>query len=203
MGMPLGTANDTSTPSRSSRRSQCSRRAWCSWITKPCSPVSRGWSPAGSGVSLKSRLRSYSSSLRAIDEILTVGHSTHTFDRLVSLLEANGARPLIDVGKVPKSARMPWFRADALAGSLPHTGIAYAHEPRLGGFRRPRKDTRNGGWQVETFRGYADHMDSDEFRAGLENVEALARARRAAIMCAEAQWTRCHRRLIADALLVR
>jgi uncharacterized protein (DUF488 family) len=141
--------------------------------------------------------------LRAIDEILTVGHSTHTFDRLVSLLEANGARQLIDVRKVPKSARMPWFRADALAGSLPHTGIAYAHEPRLGGFRRPRKDTRNGGWQVETFRGYADHMDSDEFRAGLENVEALARARRAAIMCAEAQWTRCHRRLIADALLVR
>jgi uncharacterized protein (DUF488 family) len=141
--------------------------------------------------------------LRAIDEILTVGHSTHTFDRLASMLETNGVRQLVDVRKVPKSGRMPWFRGDALAASLPHTGVAYAHEPRLGGFRRPRKDTPNAGWLVEAFRGYADHMDSDEFRAGLEHVESLGRATRTAIMCAEAQWTRCHRRLVSDALVVR
>ena len=134
---------------------------------------------------------------------MTVGHSTHTFDRFAGLLEANGVRQLIDVRKVPKSVRMPWFRGDALADSLPHVGVAYAHEARLGGFRRPRKDTPNGGWLVEAFRGYADHMESDEFRAGLEQVEALARAKRAAIMCAEAQWTRCHRRLVSDALVVR
>ena len=134
---------------------------------------------------------------------MTVGHSTHTFDRLTRLLEANGVRQLVDVRKAPKSTRMPWFRGGALAASLPHAGVAYAHEPRLGGFREPRKDTPNTGWLVEAFRGYADHMDSDEFRAGLEHVESLARERRTAIMCAEAQWTRCHRRLVSDALVLR
>jgi uncharacterized protein (DUF488 family) len=98
---------------------------------------------------------------------------------------------------------MPWFRGDALAESLRHVGVAYAHEPRLGGFRRPRKDTPNAGWLVDAFRGYADHMESEEFRAGLARVESLAREMRTAIMCAEAQWTRCHRRLVSDALLVR
>jgi uncharacterized protein (DUF488 family) len=145
----------------------------------------------------------YSSSFRAIEEILTVGHSTHTFDRFARLLELNGVRQIVDVRKVPKSGRMPWFRGDALAESLPRVGVAYAHEPRLGGFRRPRRDTPNAGWLVEAFRGYADHMDSDDFRAGLATVESLARARRTAVMCAEAQWTRCHRRLVADALVVR
>jgi uncharacterized protein (DUF488 family) len=141
--------------------------------------------------------------LRAIEEILTVGHSTHTFDRFAGLLELNGIRQLVDVRKVPKSGRMPWFRGEALAESLPHAGVAYVHEPRLGGFRRPLPDTPNAGWLVGAFRGYADHMDSDEFRAGLAEVESLARGRRTAIMCAEAQWTRCHRRLVSDALVVR
>jgi uncharacterized protein (DUF488 family) len=141
--------------------------------------------------------------LRAISEILTVGHSNHTFDRLVQLLEGNGVRQLVDVRKVPKSARMPWFRGDALAQALPHAGVAYEHEPRLGGFRRPLRDTANSGWLVPAFRGYADHMDSDEFRAALEDVESLARERRTAIMCAESEWTRCHRRLVSDALVVR
>jgi uncharacterized protein (DUF488 family) len=134
---------------------------------------------------------------------LTIGHSTHTFDRFSRLLEGNGVRQLVDVRKVPKSARMPWFRGDALAESLPHVGVAYVHDPRLGGFRKPRADTPNAGWLVDAFRGYADHMESEEFRAGLARVESLAREMRTAIMCAEAQWTRCHRRLVSDALLVR
>ncbi len=121
----------------------------------------------------------------------------------MDLLERNGVRQLVDVRTVPKSRRMPWFRGDALAEALPHRGVAYAHEPRLGGFRRPSKDTPNAGWLVEAFRGYADHMESDDFREGLDRVQALARAKRTAVMCAEAQWTRCHRRLISDALLVR
>jgi uncharacterized protein (DUF488 family) len=141
--------------------------------------------------------------LRAIDEILTVGHSTHTFDRFADLLQTNGVRQLIDVRTVPKSRRMPWFGGEALAESLPRAGIAYAHEPRLGGFRRPRPDTPNTGWLVPAFRGYADHMESADFREGLARVESLGRDARTAVMCAEAQWTRCHRRLVADALLVR
>jgi uncharacterized protein (DUF488 family) len=141
--------------------------------------------------------------LRAIGEILTIGHSTHSFERFARLLEVHGVRQLVDVRKVPRSGRMPWFRGDALAESLPHLGVAYAHDPRLGGFRRPRPDTPNKGWLVEAFRGYADHMDSAEFRAALDEVDSLARARRTVIMCAESQWTRCHRRLVSDALVVR
>jgi uncharacterized protein (DUF488 family) len=134
---------------------------------------------------------------------LTVGHSDHTFDWLARLLEENGVRQLVDVRKVPTSSRMPWFRGDALAQALPRAGVAYEHDPRLGGFRGARPDTPNAGWLVPAFRGYADHMDSDEFRAAIDDVEALATERRTAIMCAESDWTRCHRRLVSDALLVR
>ena len=98
---------------------------------------------------------------------------------------------------------MPWFRGDALAESLPGEGIAYEHFADLGGFRRPRPDSPNGGWRVEAFRGYADNMESDSFRAALARLEERAAARPTALMCAEAQWTRCHRRLTSDALVAR
>jgi uncharacterized protein (DUF488 family) len=141
--------------------------------------------------------------LRAISEILTIGHSTQTLDRFAGLLGTHGVRQVVDVRRVPKSQRMPWFRGDALAESLPHRGIEYVHEPRLGGWRRPRRDTPNTGWLVEAFRGYADYMATSEFAAAIDDLEALALERRTAIMCAEAQWTRCHRRLVSDALVVR
>src|SRR5215212_7446301 len=173
IGMPLGTAHDASTPSRSSRRSQCSRRAWCSWMTKRLRSSLPGL-PAGSGVSAKSRLRLYSSSLRAIGEILTIGHSTHPFERFVELLQRNGIALLMDVRTVPRSRRMPWFAGESLASLLPAAGIDYVHEKRLGGFRRPRPDTPNTGWQVESFRGYADYMESADFRAAITRLETLA-----------------------------
>jgi uncharacterized protein (DUF488 family) len=141
--------------------------------------------------------------LRAIDEILTIGHSTHPIERFVELLERNRVACLVDVRTVPKSRRMPWFAGESLASLLPAAGIEYVHEKRLGGFRRPRPDTPNTGWQVEAFRGYADHMESADFRSGIVRVESLAMQKRTTIMCAEAQWTRCHRRLVSDALLVR
>ena len=134
---------------------------------------------------------------------MTIGHSTHPIERFVGLLERNEVACLVDVRTVPKSRRMPWFAGESLASLLPSAGIEYVHEKRLGGFRRPRPGTPNTGWQVEAFRGYADHMDSDDFRSGLIRVESLALAKRTTIMCAEAQWTRCHRRLVSDALLVR
>ena len=134
---------------------------------------------------------------------MTIGHSTHPIERFVELLERNGIACLVDVRTVPKSRRMPWFAGESLASLLPAAGIEYVHEKRLGGFRRPRPDTPNGAWQVEAFSGYADHMESDDFRSGIVRVESLALAKRTTIMCAEAQWTRCHRRLVSDALLVR
>jgi uncharacterized protein (DUF488 family) len=135
--------------------------------------------------------------------IWTIGHSTHGLEAFVELLRGQRVELLADVRTVPKSRRMPWFRGDALARSMPDAGVAYEHFPDLGGFRRPRKDSPNAGWNVEAFRGYADHMDSPAFRAALARLEDLAGARRTAVMCAEAQWHRCHRRLVSDALTVR
>ena len=98
---------------------------------------------------------------------------------------------------------MPHFDRERLQPSLAEAGIEYLHVPELGGRRRSRGDSPNGGWRKESFRAYADHMASDEFSAGLERVIELAGERRCALMCAEAVWWRCHRRLVADALLVR
>ncbi|MBV8989988.1 MAG: DUF488 domain-containing protein [Solirubrobacterales bacterium] len=112
-------------------------------------------------------------------------------------------RQLVDVRTVPRSRRHPQFAREALTQSLPECGIAYRHEPALGGFRRPSADSPNGGWQHEGLRGYADYMASEEFLSALERLQADAREDPTAVMCAEAQWWRCHRRLIADSLVVR
>jgi uncharacterized protein (DUF488 family) len=137
-------------------------------------------------------------------EVLTVGHSTHPTDRLVKLLRAHRVELVGDVRRFPGSRRHPQFNADVLARTLGDAGIAYEQlGDELGGRRRPRRDSPNAGWRVAAFRGYADHMATAEFAAGLERLEALARERRTAIMCAEGDWRRCHRRLISDALQAR
>ncbi len=135
--------------------------------------------------------------------IHTVGHSTRPVEQLIGLLRTVDVGRLIDVRTVPRSRRNPQFEAGALAGSLADCGIEYRHEPALGGFRRPRPDSVNRGWEHPAFRGYADYMASEEFLAALAGLMAMAAERRSAIMCAEAQWWRCHRRLIADALVIR
>ena len=133
--------------------------------------------------------------------LYTVGHSTRSLDELAQLLERAGVRELLDIRSVPRSRRHPHFDAEALARSLPARGIDYTHERALGGFRRPRPDSPNRGWEHAAFQGYADHMASEEFQSGLRPLEERARARSVCVMCAEAQWWRCHRRLLADALL--
>lgn len=135
--------------------------------------------------------------------VYTVGHSTRSLDELASLLSEVGVTDLVDVRTVPGSRRNPHLARASLEDALPPRGINYTHEPRLGGFRRPRPESPNGGWRQEAFRGYADHMASEEFREGLQRLLSIARVCTACIMCAEAQWWRCHRRLIADALSVR
>jgi uncharacterized protein (DUF488 family) len=137
------------------------------------------------------------------DRILTIGHSVRPLDEFIALLRAHGVTAVADVRTVPRSRRHPHFSGDALAQSLPHAGIAYRHMPGLGGLRKPRRDSPNGGWRHESFRGYADHMDTEEFASAFEDLLQLAATHAAAVMCAEAKWWECHRRLIADALVAR
>ena len=137
----------------------------------------------------------------AAPRIFTVGHSILPLARFLALLEENGVRRLADVRRFPGSRRHPQFSSAALAASLAEAGIEYRHVPELGGFRKPRPDSPHVGWKVDTFRGYADHMGTPEFEAALRSLEDWAREADAAVMCAEALPARCHRRLLADALL--
>lgn len=135
--------------------------------------------------------------------VWTIGHSTRSLEALVGLLRAHGIRHLVDIRSVPRSRRNPQFNADALPGPLAGAGIRYTHLPPLGGLRRPRPDSPNTGWGNAGFRGYADHMQTAEFAAALEALRALAAAAPTAVMCAEAVPWRCHRWLLADALVAR
>jgi len=136
-------------------------------------------------------------------EILTVGHSNHEERRFLDLLGGAGVEAIADVRATPRSRRNPHFNAAALAASLETDGISYAaFGDQLGGRREPDPDSPNLAWDDPAFRGYADHLPSGEFKAGLLMLIELADTRRAAVMCAEGDWTHCHRRLIADALVV-
>ncbi len=134
--------------------------------------------------------------------LLTVGHSTHPLAEFLDLLAAHGVREIADVRRFPRSRRHPHFSIDSLPASLAERGIAYRHWPELGGFRKPHPDSPNVGLEHPSFRGYADHMATPEFRDALECLLAGARERPVAVMCAEALPARCHRRLICDAATV-
>jgi len=135
--------------------------------------------------------------------LFTIGHSTRSCDEFLSLLGAHGVNGVADVRTVPRSRRHPHFARDSLAALLPGHRIAYAHFAGLGGLRKPRADSVNGGWRHGGFRGYADHMQSAEFAAAIEALLAWAEGRRVVVMCAEAKWWQCHRQLIADSLVAR
>ena len=141
--------------------------------------------------------------MKPAPSVLTIGHSTRTLAELLALLAEFEATTLVDVRRFPGSRRYPHFGGPALARSLAEAGVGYAHEPDLGGRRDPSAASVNTAWRVAAFRGYADHMASPEFRAGLERVLALSKAGRPVIMCAEAVPWRCHRQLIADTLVSR
>jgi uncharacterized protein (DUF488 family) len=133
----------------------------------------------------------------------TIGHSTRPLDELIGCLSSFAITDLVDIRTVPRSRRHPQFETNALAVSLPAAGVRYEHLGALGGLRKPKKDSPNAGWRNESFRGYADHMASPGFEEGLARLHAIATAGRAAIMCAEAVPWRCHRSLVADALVAR
>ncbi len=119
------------------------------------------------------------------------------------LLHAHGVEQLADVRTVARSRRMPHFTGEALAEAIRGFGVDYRHFPSLGGLRKPRPDSANTAWRNESFRGYADHMQTAAFAEGILALLEWARAAPTAVMCAEADWWRCHRSLLADALFVR
>jgi uncharacterized protein (DUF488 family) len=130
----------------------------------------------------------------------TIGHSTHSIDEFVDLLQTHGIKEVVDVRTIPKSHHNPQFNEEDLKASLKQVHIRYKHLKKLGGLRHTTKDSINLGWRNASFRGYADYMASDEFEAGLQALIKIASARETAIMCAEAVPWRCHRSLIGDAL---
>ena len=134
--------------------------------------------------------------------IYTIGHSTRPIEKFLALLAAHGIETVADVRTIPRSRRNPQYDQVALRQSLQSAGIRYRHMPKLGGLRHARKESPNTGWINASFRGYADHMQSEDFQSGLRDLQAGARRRSTAIMCAEALVGRCHRALIADALAV-
>jgi uncharacterized protein (DUF488 family) len=133
-------------------------------------------------------------------ELWTVGHSTRTQAELVDLLEQNDVRTLVDVRRYPASRRHPQFNREALERSLPASGIDYVWMPDLGGRRAPRKGSPNTAWRNAGFRGYADYMETDAFRVGIESLLRHVQRQRTAVMCAEQAWQQCHRGLISDYL---
>jgi uncharacterized protein (DUF488 family) len=139
----------------------------------------------------------------AIPTIFTLGHSTRPIDEFIELLRANGVQQLIDIRTIPKSRHNPQFNSDALAKSLRAARIRYLQMKELGGLRHAKPDSINLGWGNASFRGFADYMQTPEFEAALEHAAHLAAARATALMCAEAVPWRCHRSLVADALLAR
>jgi uncharacterized protein (DUF488 family) len=135
--------------------------------------------------------------------VLTVGHSTRSLEAFIDLLKAHSVDRLIDVRTVPRSRHNPQFNRDTFCVALESAGIRYTHAIGLGGFRRTSPDSPNLGWRNEAFRGYADYMQTPEFAASLADLIDRVKRERIVLMCAEAVPWRCHRSLIADALLIR
>jgi len=136
-------------------------------------------------------------------KLYTIGHSTHLLEEFLDILTEHKIKLLADVRTVPRSRRVPQFNTENLAGILPRHHIQYRHIPNLGGLRKTRPDSINTGWRNASFRGYADYMQTPDFESGLNELIQLARKKPTVIMCAEAVPWRCHRSLIADAMLVR
>lgn len=135
--------------------------------------------------------------------VMTIGHSTRPVAEFIRLLKAHEVKRLVDVRTVPRSRHNPQFNRDQLAASLHSTRLHYRYMPGLGGFRHARPDSINTAWQNASFRGYADYMQTPEFKKNLDALIKLAKQEQVAVMCAEAVPWRCHRSLIADALLAR
>jgi uncharacterized protein (DUF488 family) len=135
--------------------------------------------------------------------LFTIGHSTRPWPEFVQLLKAWKINELVDVRTVPRSRAFPWFSKDKMEKALPKAGIKYLHIPGLGGLRHSKKDSLNTAWRNTSFRGYADYMQTTDFEKAIRQLNQLRKKRRVCIVCSEAVWWRCHRRMIADAEVAR
>jgi uncharacterized protein (DUF488 family) len=135
--------------------------------------------------------------------IFAIGHSTRPLEEFIELLRANGVKRVIDIRTIPRSRHNPQFNRDTLGPAMRKSGVAYVHLKKLGGLRHAKQDSGNLGWHNAGFRGFADYMETPEFAAGLARAIKLAEAKPSALTCAEAVPWRCHRSLVADALVVR
>lgn len=137
------------------------------------------------------------------ETLWTIGHSTKPIDEFITLLKAHRIQHLVDVRTIPRSRHNPQFNQESLSDSVKAEDLSYIHMQELGGLRKARKDSVNAGWRNESFRGYADYMQTEEFKMALDELMIKGRLQPIAIMCAEAVPWRCHRSLIADALVSR
>ena len=135
--------------------------------------------------------------------VSTIGHSTRSIDEFIRLLKAHGIDRVVDIRTIPRSRHNPQFSRDLLSASLRQVGMRYTPMPGLGGLRHPRRNSKNPGWRNAGFRGYADYMETATFRRSVDQCIALAKDSHIVLMCAEAVPWRCHRSLVADALIVR
>ena len=133
-------------------------------------------------------------------EIWTIGHSTRTLEYFVEMLQSSNIQLLVDIRSFPGSKRYPQFNMENLEQSMRQNNIVYMHFKSLGGRRAVHKDSKNTGWRHPAFRGYADYMETDEFKKGIQELEAIATNQRTAYMCSEAVWWRCHRSMVSDYL---
>ena len=135
--------------------------------------------------------------------VFTIGHSNRSLEDFVALLAEHGVETVADVRRFPGSRRFPHFSREVLADGLAAAGVAYRHLPGLGGHRKPRPDSPHTNWTNAAFRAYADHMETAEFAEAVAELLDIAAERPTTMMCAEAEPSRCHRRLVADALVAR
>lgn len=134
--------------------------------------------------------------------IWTIGHSTHPIEEFVELLKSQQIEHLVDVRSLPGSRKFPQFNKENLMVSMPENDIQYSLIPELGGRRKKKPDSKNTAWHNLSFRNYADYMETDEFKEGIEQLIKLAKKQRVCYMCSEAVWWRCHRSMISDYLKV-
>lgn len=132
--------------------------------------------------------------------VFTIGHSTHSFDDFLKMLQSFHIEMVADIRSYPGSRKFPQFNKENLANTLPENNIEYIHIPKLGGRRRVKKDSKNNRWRKDAFKGYADYMETNDFKMGIEELEKLAVTKKTAYMCSEAVWWRCHRSMVSDFL---
>jgi len=165
--------------------------------------VKRRMRSAGQAEATMRKVKRAAPSATDVPPILTIGHSTRTIVEFINLLRAHGVTHVVDVRTVPRSRHNPHFNREQLPDLLRAAGIAYSHCPELGGLRRTTAASPNTGWRNASFRGYADYMQTPDFKEAIDRLIEKSVRDRLALMCAEAVPWRCHRSLIADALLVR